>query len=197
MNVRVGPTAVPARPTAGLGTTASCADEYAYSRPYSTLIYKQKQYKSRCAFAKEQGHCSQSHYKSRCTKTCTGVGSDSSAYSRLFKGNVYQEKNFATRCAYVKEQGYCSASYYKPHCTKTCTGVGMDSREYSSPYKRRMPVVQGEQKYSSRCAYYQHRGFCSHSSLAERCLRTCGRCTASDKRRTGKPINICVRCCCV
>jgi len=44
-----------------------------------------------------------------------------------------------------------------------------------------MPVIETEKNYSSRCAYFKQRGFCSHSHLAKMCPRTCGRCTASDK----------------
>ena len=194
MHEHTGPTAGPTRPTKGQDATPSCVDNAAYSRPYSTKTYKQKQYKSRCALFKEQGHCSHRHIKSRCTKTCTGVGSDSSAYSRAFKTRVMQEKTFASRCAYLKELGRCLHTHTKSQCTRTCSGVGSDSSVLSRPFKTRMPVIESEKKYSSRCAYFKHRGFCSRSHLAKMCPRTCGRCTASDKTlspRTG--IHVCVQ----
>ena len=159
---------------------SSCSDNAGDAQPYSAKTYKQKQYTSKCAYYKERNYCSRSSFQSRCAKTCTGIGSDQRAYSKAFKTRAREEKAFASKCAYFKKRGSCAHSAIKPHCTKTCTGVGSDETAYSKPYKQRV-YIETEKTYSSKCAYFKARGLCSRSDYAERCQRTCGRCTSSAK----------------
>ena len=165
----------------GSDATISCKDEAYYSRPYSIKKYKQKHYKSRCVYEKEQGRCSQSHIKERCRHTCTGVGGNSWSYSRPYKTTVYRERNWSSRCAYYKANGHCSQSWLKRTCRRTCTRHGSDSSSYSRPYKRRTAVVEREMKYSSKCAYIKDQGKCSPrlAHEAELCPKTCGLCTGN------------------
>ena len=159
---------------------SSCSDNAGDAQPYSAKTYKQKQYTSKCAYYKERNYCSRSSFQSRCAKTCTGIGSDESAYSKPFETRASEEKAFTSKCAYYKQRRSCSRSSYKSRCAKTCTGVGSDENAYSKPYTRWV-YIETEKKYSSKCAYFKDRGLCSLSEYAEKCQRTCGRCTASDK----------------
>ena len=96
----------------GSDATISCKDEAYFSRPFSTKKYKQKRYKSRCVYEKEQGQCSAWNIKEHCRHTCTGVGGDSWLFSGPYKfwTRPYKKHKmkYSSQCAYFKDEGKCS-----------------------------------------------------------------------------------------
>jgi len=135
---------------------------------YNKVVNASTPIPTTCELAKARGHCTYSHAKRDCGKTCGGgevdkvTSSTTSPHWRKDMPFGYEKKKYSSYCEFHKVAGKCDSDFQhdlysgstlksapKNMCQKTCTGKGEDTKALKEIHESKIET----KLYKTHCEF--------------------------------------------